>query len=58
MILDRLQRLDPVVSEHEYHDAVANLPAEFLPDQSLEIGLIIDDEDDCGLHGRRLRKRR
>ncbi len=48
MILDRLQRLDPVVSEYEYHAALANLPAEFLQHQSLEIGLIVDDEDGRG----------
>jgi hypothetical protein len=43
MLLDRLQRLDAVMGEYELHDAVANLPAEFLQDQSLEIGLVIDD---------------
>ena len=48
MLLDRLQRLDAVMGEHERHRAVADLPAEFLQDQSLEIGLVIDDEDGCG----------
>ncbi len=47
MILDRLQRLDAVMGEHERHRAVADLPAEFLQHQSLEIGLVIDDEDGC-----------
>src|SRR5258706_14173702 len=48
MILDRLQRLDAVSGEYKRHRAVANLPAEFLQDQSLEIGLVIDDEDGSG----------
>ena len=48
MVLDRLQRLDAVMGEHERHRAVANLPAEFLQHQRLEIGLVIDDEDGCG----------
>src|SRR5260370_17920344 len=48
MILDRLQRFDPVAGEYKRHLAIANLPAEFLQDQSLEIGLVIDDEDGCG----------
>jgi len=30
------------MGEHELHRPVANLPAEFLQDQSLEIGLIVD----------------
>ena len=44
----RLQRLDAVMGEHERHRAVADLPAEFLQDQRLEIGLVIDDEDGRG----------
>ena len=48
MVLDRLQRLDAVMGEHELHRPVANLPAEFLQHQSLEIGLIVDKEDGCG----------
>ncbi len=48
MGLDRLQRLDAVAGKHEVHRAVANLLAELLQHQSLEIGLIIDDEDGRG----------
>ena len=36
------------MGEHERHRAVADLPAEFLQHQSLEIGLVIDDEDGRG----------
>jgi hypothetical protein len=35
VLLDRLQRLNPVMGEHESHHAVANLLAEFLQDESL-----------------------
>ena len=48
MGLDRGQRLDPVMGEHKIHRALADLPAEFLQHQSLEIGLVIDDEDGRG----------
>src|ERR1700676_3741160 len=48
MILDRGQCFQSVVGEHEGHRAVANLLAEFLQDQSLEIGLIVDEEDRGG----------
>ena len=48
MLLDRLQRLDAVMGEHEADRAVANLLAEFLQHQSLEIGLVVDDKDGCG----------
>src|ERR1700730_14209158 len=48
MILDRLQRFDPVAGEDKRHLAIANVPAELLQDQSLEIGLVIDDENGCG----------
>ena len=48
MGLDRLQRLDAVMGEHEIHRALADLPAEFLQHQRLEIGLVIDDEDGRG----------
>ena len=48
MIRDRLQRLDSIMGEYERHRAIANLLAEFLQDQSLEIGLVIDNEDGCG----------
>jgi hypothetical protein len=45
MLLDRGQRLDAVMREHKFHHAVADLPAEFLQHQSLEIGLIVDEQD-------------
>src|SRR5205809_8075248 len=45
MGLDRGQRLDAVTGKHETHRAFADLPAELLQHQSLEIGLIIDEED-------------
>ena len=48
MVRNRLQCLDSIVGEYKRHRAVANLPAEFLQDQSLEIGLVIDDKDSCG----------
>src|SRR5260221_395947 len=32
------------MGEHELHRPVANLPAEFLQDQGLNIGLIVDNE--------------
>ena len=48
MGLDLLQRLDPVMREDEIHRALADLPAEFLQHQSLEIGLVIDEEDGGG----------
>src|SRR5260221_221882 len=44
MILNRLQRLDAVVREYKCHHAVANLPAQFLQHQSLDVGLVIDNE--------------
>src|ERR1700737_2995559 len=47
VLLDRGQRLDPVMGEHKRHHPVADLPAEFLQYQSLEIGLIVDDQDRC-----------
>src|SRR5258708_14339205 len=48
MLLDRRQRLDAVMGEHEGHRTVANLPAEFLQDQSLQIRLVIDEENGRG----------
>ncbi len=48
ILLNRGQRLQSVMGKHEGHRAVANLLAEFLQDESLKIGLIIDDEDGCG----------
>src|SRR3954466_10802133 len=36
------------MGEYECHPAVANLPAKFLQHQSLEIGLVVDDEDGRG----------
>ena len=48
MLLDRLQRLDAVMREYECDRAVADLPAELLQYQSLQIGLVIDDKDRCG----------
>ena len=48
VLLDRGQRLDAVMGEYERHRAVADLAAEFLQHQSLEIGLVIDDEDGRG----------
>ena len=47
MIHDRLQRLDSIMGEYERHRAIANFPAEFLQNQGLEIGLVIDNEDGC-----------
>ena len=39
------QRLDAVAGEAERNRPVLDLAAELLPDQVLEIGLVVDDED-------------
>ena len=39
------QGLDPVMGEEEGELALADLLAEFLEDERLEIGLVVDDED-------------
>ena len=46
--IELLQRLDAVMGEHEIHRTVADLAAEFLQHQRLEIGLVIDDKDGRG----------
>src|SRR5260221_14668148 len=48
ILLDRLPRPDAGMGKHELHRPVANLPAEFMQDQSLEVGLIVDKENGCG----------
>ena len=45
---DRLQRLDAVMGEYECDPAIADLLAEFLQHQRLEIGLVVDDKDGRG----------
>ena len=42
------QRLQPVTGEQEAQRAVADLAAEFLDDQRLEVGLVVDHEDRGG----------
>ncbi len=39
------ERFQPVAREQEADRAVADLAAEFLDDQRLEVGLVVDDED-------------
>ena len=46
--VDQRQRLDAVAREQEADRAVADLAAEFLHDQRLEVGLVVDDEDTRG----------
>ena len=48
MVHDRLQRLDAVMREDECHPTIADLLAEFLQHQRLEIGLVVDDKDGRG----------
>ena len=45
VLLEQLQRLDAVAREQEADEPVADLPAEFLQDQRLEVRLVVDDED-------------
>ena len=47
MLLDRGQRLDPVMGEHKRNRPITDPLAEFLQHQSLEIGLVVDDQDRC-----------
>src|SRR6266702_2499300 len=47
VLLDRGQRLDPVMGEHKRDQPVANLLAEFLQYQCLEIRFVVDDQDGC-----------
>ena len=45
VIFQEDQSLDPVAREAEGQRTVADLPAEFLRDQILQIGLVVDDQD-------------
>ena len=52
ILLERLQRLEAVMGEHEADRAVADLPAELLQDQRLEVWLVVDEREwslSCGL---------
>ena len=44
----QVQRLDPVMGEQKAERPVADLPAEFLRDERLQIRLVVDDQNPCG----------
>src|SRR5262249_14369807 len=45
ILFERLERLEAVMGKHDRDNALADLPAEFLQDQRLEVGLIVDEQD-------------
>lgn len=48
MPLERLQRLEAVMRKDEIDQPLANLPAELLQDQGLEIGFVVDEKNGRG----------